>query len=51
MIEFSFDWSIDKNDKTLFPSGTPIEKILEANKINNAPLEKKIKEVFEFEAL
>ena len=48
MIEFSFDWSIDKNDKTLFPSGTPIEKIREANDINNAPLKKKIKEVFEF---
>ena len=48
MIEFSFDWSIDKNDKTLFPNGTPIERILEANKINNAPLEKKINEIFEF---
>ena len=48
MIEFSFDWSIDTNDKTLFPSGTPIEKFLEAYKINNAPLEKKINEVFEF---
>ena len=48
MIEFSFDWSIDTNDKTLFPSGTPIEKFLEVYKINNAPLEKKINEVFEF---
>ena len=47
-IEFSFDWSIDTNDKTLFPNGTPIEKIWEANDINNAPLEKKINEVFEF---
>ena len=50
-IEFSFDWSINTNDKTLFPSGTPIEKIWEANDINKAPLEKKIKEVFEFVGL
>lgn len=48
VIRISTDWVINSDDKSLFPSGTPMENRIEAMEINEKAFKEKLSEIFEF---